>query len=197
MDDVHILIVGATGYIGGSVLSKLLSSQENAVRKCEVSALVREEERAEAMAKLGVTPIIFRDLDDVGHLRRVVSEHDVVIDMAPGYHAVASKALIAGLGDRKKRTGKEVFYIQTDGHPTLATARSLAHTPNREVYAQRTTVIGVVEAGLASGVKTYVIMSPTSYGLGSGIYNQLSIQIPILIRAALKAGRAEVIGEGK
>jgi hypothetical protein len=32
-------------------------------------------------------------------------------------------------------------------------------------------------------------MSPTIYGVGSGLYNKLSIQIPTLIRSALKAGR--------
>jgi len=39
-------------------------------------------------------------------------------------------------------------------------------------------------------------MSPTIYGVGTGLFNKLSIQVPTLIRSAIKAGRSEVLGEG-
>jgi nucleoside-diphosphate-sugar epimerase len=45
-------------------------------------------------------------------------------------------------------------------------------------------------------VHTYLIMSPTIYGLGSGRFNRSSIQLPILIRSALKTGRVSVLGPG-
>lgn len=40
-------------------------------------------------------------------------------------------------------------------------------------------------------------MSPTIYGVGSGKFNKISIQVPGLIRASLKVGQALVIGDGK
>lgn len=40
-------------------------------------------------------------------------------------------------------------------------------------------------------------MSPTIYGIGSGKFNKLSIQIPMLIRLSLKSGQAIVIGDGR
>lgn len=40
-------------------------------------------------------------------------------------------------------------------------------------------------------------MSPTIYGLGRGLFNRLSIQVPTMIRAALKTKQAEVIGDGR
>jgi nucleoside-diphosphate-sugar epimerase len=40
-------------------------------------------------------------------------------------------------------------------------------------------------------------MSPTIYGVGTGLFNKLSIQVPTIIRAALKEGQVDVIGEGK
>jgi nucleoside-diphosphate-sugar epimerase len=40
-------------------------------------------------------------------------------------------------------------------------------------------------------------MSPTIYGVGSGLFNKLSIQVPRMIRAAIKDGFVGVIGEGK
>lgn len=39
-------------------------------------------------------------------------------------------------------------------------------------------------------------MSPTIYGLGSGFFNRLSIQVPTLIRAAIAQGHAAVIETG-
>lgn len=39
-------------------------------------------------------------------------------------------------------------------------------------------------------------MSPTIYGIGSGQFNKLSIQIPTLLRVALKRGQAIVVGPG-
>lgn len=65
-----------------------------------------------------------------------------------------------------------------------------------ETYDQRTTDIAVVKAGLETGVKTYIIMAPTIYGIGTGFFNQLSIQGPAIIRQSVASGYAEVIGEG-
>lgn len=67
----------------------------------------------------------------------------------------------------------------------------------KQPYAQRQTDLTVIETGLKVGVKTYIIMSPLIYGIGTGHFNQQSIQIPTLIRAALKTKQAEVIGNGK
>lgn len=66
----------------------------------------------------------------------------------------------------------------------------------REVYAQRTTDLVTIETGLEQDVKTYLIMSPTIYGLGTGLFNKKSIQLPTIIRTAIKKGQVDVIGEG-
>jgi nucleoside-diphosphate-sugar epimerase len=39
-------------------------------------------------------------------------------------------------------------------------------------------------------------MSPTIYGVGSGGFNKLSIQVPRMMRAAIKDGFVGVLGEG-
>lgn len=54
----------------------------------------------------------------------------------------------------------------------------------------------MIQTGIETGVKTYLIMSPLIYGLGSGHFNRLSIQVPSMIRTALKTKQAEVIGDG-
>lgn len=63
-------------------------------------------------------------------------------------------------------------------------------------FPQRTTDVEVVETGLQEDVKTYTLMSPTIFGLGTGLFNKLSIQVPFFIRGAIEAKRAQVIAEG-
>ena len=67
----------------------------------------------------------------------------------------------------------------------------------KQIYGQRQTDLTVVETGLKVGVKTYIIMSPSIYGIGTGHFNQQSIQEPIMIEAAFKTKQVEVIGSGK
>jgi nucleoside-diphosphate-sugar epimerase len=67
---------------------------------------------------------------------------------------------------------------------------------DREVYAQRTTDIVATETGLEENVNTYLIMSPTIYGLGTGFFNKKSIQLPTIIRTAIKKDHVDVVGDG-
>ncbi len=66
----------------------------------------------------------------------------------------------------------------------------------REAYPQRTAELEAVEEGERNNVKTYVIMSPTIYGFGSGFFKKLSIQIPQAIRTAITTGVSVYIGDG-
>ena len=67
----------------------------------------------------------------------------------------------------------------------------------KQLYGQRQTDLTVIETGLKVGVKTYIIMSPLIYGIGTGHFNQQSIQEPAMIQTAFKTKQAEVIGSGK
>lgn len=60
---------------------------------------------------MGVTPVLFRDLDDSEFLAAAASEHDIVIHTASGFHLGSALALVAGLGARKKATGSLVHYV--------------------------------------------------------------------------------------
>ena len=67
---------------------------------------------------------------------------------------------------------------------------------NLDPYSQRTTDLVAIDTGLEVNVKTYLIMSTTIYGMGNGLFNRSSIQLPSLICAALKTGQVGVIGAG-
>lgn len=62
-------------------------------------------------------------------------------------------------------------------------------------YAQRTTELGVTDAGFALSVNTLVIISPAIYGRGIGICNKSSAQTFFLC-AVLAMKKSAGIGEG-
>lgn len=64
-----------------------------------------------------------------------------------------------------------------------------------EAFGQRTTELGVIDAGLELGVKTLVIMSPIIYGIGTGLFNRVSAHTQYM-KAILKIGHAVVVGAG-
>jgi nucleoside-diphosphate-sugar epimerase len=65
-----------------------------------------------------------------------------------------------------------------------------------ETYEQRTTDLIVVKTGKEMGVRTYIIMAPPVYGQGTGHFNTLSTQIPLLINKAIDAKKAMYVGNG-
>lgn len=218
MTITKVLLTGATGYIGGSILSHLQSSTNQATRQLVISILVRNDHRAEYFSSAGLKVYTIQNLDDLDAIKVAASENDVVIHTASGYHTASARALIEGLGIRKKsKPDADLYYIHTSGTSNLADRPiSQTYTESRvfsdkdsdiykylkqrdtiEPYPQRTTDLVVVEAGEVEGVPTTIIMSPTIYGLGSGKFNRLTIQYPLQMKSAIGSGRAEYVGDGK
>ncbi|KAG2412867.1 hypothetical protein HFD88_010424 [Aspergillus terreus] len=212
-ETTKVLIVGATGYIGGSILAEILHTPDLA--NLSVSALIRRPEQAAALENLGVKPIQFKGLDDLDACRDAASHHDVVINAASASHDSSAKALIEGLSLRKQATGKDTFMIHTSGtsilgdHPYTGTPQAdkiwsdmtdevfQMEKAHPERYGQRVTDVTVVETGQKLDVKTYIVVPPTIYGKGSGPFATLSQQVPNLARFARKLGSAAVVESGK
>ncbi|KAK3935082.1 hypothetical protein QBC46DRAFT_398396 [Diplogelasinospora grovesii] len=217
MAPTKLLVTGATGYMGGSFLAQILASSNPAIKALEISALIRKQEQADLLTAKGVKPILFRSLDDVEDLRKHASEHDFVLNGAVGFHTASAKALIEGLGERRKATGQDVYYIQNSGTSNLGDnpiTRKFTHPEgkvfsdkeniyrymrereDREPYSQRTSDLTVIELGKALGVTTHIIMSPMVYGPGLGFFNTRSIQGPTMVKATIANGAAQYIGDG-
>ncbi|KAK4695871.1 hypothetical protein P7C71_g1958, partial [Lecanoromycetidae sp. Uapishka_2] len=149
MEPWHVLVTGASGYIGGTILTRLMQSRDQQLVDCEVTALVRGEDKTSGTSNLGDQPITGQYHED---------------------HIFSDKEDIYGY--EKMRNEKQP-------------------------YAQRQTDLTVIQEGLETGVKTHIIMSPLIFGLGTGYFHKLSIQVPGIIRAAIKSEQVEVIGDGK
>ncbi|KAH8595061.1 hypothetical protein B0O99DRAFT_741329 [Bisporella sp. PMI_857] len=213
---IKILLTGATGYLGGSVLTSLLQSENPAIKNVKISAIVRSAVQAELLAVLNIRPILISGFEDTEALANAASENDVVINCASGFETGAAESLIIGLGKRKKLTGQDVFMIHTSGTSSIsdrpiskqyiedrsfndATDNIFEYLVERqrlEVYDQRTTDLAVAQRAKETSVKTYTIMAPPIYGSGTGQFNKLSTQIPMLAKVAIEARRSLYIGDG-
>lgn len=187
-----------------------------------ITCLVRGQDRVPKLRDAygsRVDPVVYRDLDDTERTVEIASQHDIVINTTLGFHPESAAALVQGLAKRKQATGKDVWMIHTSGTSNLADqpisgtyvhpegkifndAKDDIYTYEKDrnalfAYPQRTSELGVIDASLELGVNTLVIMSPTIYGRGTGLFNKSSIQVPAFVAAALKAGQAVVPGEGQ
>ncbi|MGH1548856.1 NAD(P)H-binding protein [Leifsonia poae] len=99
-----ILLTGATGFIGSSVLPRLLDEGHSVI------ALVRDAEKAAAVEAVGATALI-GDATDAALVERAARESDGVIHLASAkdVDAVLVPAVLAGLAG----TGKP--FVHTGG----------------------------------------------------------------------------------
>ncbi|OTB06213.1 hypothetical protein M426DRAFT_319281 [Hypoxylon sp. CI-4A] len=216
MAERKVLVTGVTGFIGGTVLTQLLESSDEVIKQYSLSVVVRRHEQAETLRSAGIRTIVIDDLGNAAALKEAASEHDIVMHLAIGFHTTSARALIGGLGERKRKTGSDVHYIHLSGTSNLAILTiSEPNLPVRnfsdldediydyeqqretlEPYAQRTTDVTVVSTGEKLDVKTYIVMAPQVYGQGTGKFNQGSQQLPLLVRNAIQTRRSEFVSPG-
>jgi len=216
MEAPRILITGVTGYIGGTILTTLQNTPYPSLKKAKLSVLVRGESKAASFREKGIEVELIEGAEQLDMLRKIASNYDVIINPAFCFQTDAVNALALGMGDRVKETGKELHFIQTSGTSNMGDRpisgqyyedRIFSDNDDifgyevernaKEPYPQRNTELVITKTGAEVGIKTHIIMSPTIYGIGTGFFNKLSIQIPTLIRSALESGHAEYIADGK
>ncbi|KAK5946562.1 hypothetical protein PMZ80_000705 [Knufia obscura] len=224
MSPTKLLLTGVTGYIGGTILSHLLSSIKSgtidpSLKDIEISVLTRDDSRATYFSStLNLKVHTITSLDDTPAITAAAAQNDIVIQCTSGYHGPSARALIRGLAQRRasqvNHTG--VYYIHTDGTSNLGDKpitrthieprtfsdrdrdiyEYLVRRNATEHYPQRAVSISVVDTGLEASVPTTTIMSPIIYGLGTGHYNRLSIPYIIQMRSAIRDGYACYVGDG-
>ncbi|KAF5327663.1 hypothetical protein D9619_004864 [Psilocybe cf. subviscida] len=203
------------GYIGGSVLARLLERHD--INDYIITALVRSPEKADKLKELGVNAVVGSHSDEA-FMESVASEADVVIATADADDLGAAQATLRGLKRRYEATGKAPIFIHTSGTGVLAddSAGDPASTAQDIVYSDadanqietlpdsrlhRNVDLEIVRADKEG--KTYIVLPSTIYGIATGvlvdrgIQNAHSLQVPAIVRASLIRGRAGMIGQGK
>ncbi|EIW84032.1 NAD(P)-binding protein [Coniophora puteana RWD-64-598 SS2] len=168
----QVFVTGATGYIGGSVLQKVLAHPSAATS--EFTLLVRSPEKARLLEgyiqAVGVdVRVLLGSHSDSDKLEAQAAQSDVIFAMANADDVGACKAILAGMKKRHAETGNPPVLIHTSG------------------------------TGYA---KTYIILPSTIYGLATGplvdhkISNDHSVQVPALIKAGVVRKQGGVVNEG-
>ncbi|MEO3785527.1 NAD-dependent epimerase/dehydratase family protein [Actinocorallia sp. B10E7] len=162
---MNIFLTGATGYIGSGVLSALVQAGHS------VTALVRDEKKAEAVRRDGVTPVV-ADMRDRDVVRRLAVEADAVIATAsPGDETSAAadtdfaEAVLEGLraGGTFVRTGG----LWVHGSGDDITEDTPIDAPGLVAWRQE-----LDERVLAApGIRSLLVEPGIVYGRGGGVPN--------------------------
>jgi uncharacterized protein YbjT (DUF2867 family) len=105
--NLEIFTTGASGFVGGSVATTLVS------RGHQVRGLVRDPAKVDAVAAFGITPV-FGVLENFDLLTQEARSADCVINAASSDHRGAVDAILAGLRD----SGKP--FLHTSGSSVVA-----------------------------------------------------------------------------
>lgn len=179
---MSILLTGATGYIGSSVLPRLLDEGH------AVTALVRDESKAQLVRDAGASAVV-GDATDSALVSRLARESDGVIHLAsaPDVDPVFIGAVLDGLAG----SGKPFVHtggVWTYGSNPDITEDSPAAPPAITAWrgANEAVVLG------AEGVRGSVVVPSIVYGHGKGLARVI-VDAP---RGSGVAPALQLIGDG-
>ncbi|KAI1127903.1 hypothetical protein F5Y10DRAFT_241680 [Nemania abortiva] len=194
----NVLVTGAAGFIGGSVVATLLSGSAHFPAK-NLFAAVRTEEQAQSLQPLGIN-VLQLNLQDEQEVAKAVlqNEIDIVIHTASSIDMRLAIHLIKALGKRREATGKDTYHI----HSSVTTGYSKeCGWPYREVkdgdavyklekelndqFPIRKTNVAITELAKERGVTNFIVGVPFVYGTGAGNWKKLSQNIPATIKASM------------
>lgn len=95
-----ILLTGATGYIGGTVLNQLVRSTEPSIESLTTDVLVRTNGAAEILRKGHgdrIRPILWNGFTDLSFVTDTARNYDIIINAGTGFNADGAKAFVQGL----------------------------------------------------------------------------------------------------
>ncbi|KAG8906512.1 hypothetical protein FRB99_006732 [Tulasnella sp. 403] len=205
-----VYVLGATGYIGGSVLVGF----KQRYPEFSYTATVRNPKDIPALEAVGVK-VIQASHQGVDVIEKIAYGHDIVVNCADADDLPLTTAIIKGLAQRRKdnaadakpilihTSGSGVVSSSADGafHPgvddkiyddnSVEDIKGIAPTqPHRDVDLQ---IFAASEADL---IDAYLIAPSTIYGKGRGPVRNMSVQVNELIRISVRRKQAVVAGEG-
>ncbi|BFZ65227.1 hypothetical protein YB2330_006390 [Saitoella coloradoensis] len=200
-----IFLLGATGYVGGSILAQLLQNKDYTF-----TALVRDQSRADKLkSELGVEPVI-GSFEDLEVLKKAAEESDIVIN-AWSDDLPATKALVEGLKKRGGKGGKPAYLIQVSGTGVLCDhvkgesdeqepfddydIKRIRSLPDEQIHKDVDDYL-FSQNDQPDVLRTIITCPPLIYGKGMGIFNVRSKQIPVITQATLATRKNGTVGKG-
>ncbi|KAJ6520903.1 hypothetical protein DFH09DRAFT_225596 [Mycena vulgaris] len=215
MPQTNIFITGATGYIGGTVLSLLLDHKDAA--HFDITALVRSAENAEKLKAATGIAVVVGSHSDLEVVESLASKASVIFSMADCDDLELAKAQLRGAKKRYEATGMQSEFIHISGTGCLADDSFGMYGPKEIIddidseriaalpisQAHRNVDMELVEADKQGYVKTYIVVPGTIHGIAAGKVADSGAQKTrnklFGLFAHLAFGRKEafIFGEGK
>ncbi|TVY81910.1 hypothetical protein LSUE1_G003720 [Lachnellula suecica] len=203
MSSQKVLITGATGYIGGSVLGSVVQ----AFPDLQITALLRSLSE-EFTTRYPRVKIVIGDFDSSDVIAKASSEAGIVLQLGPDHRGCA-EAILSGLSKRTEPS----FFLHLTGTGCISDVaqQEWAGKKNPEVWNDITNIDEIYNLPKealhreidrlvtdASGdlVKTLSIVPPDIYGQGTGIGKRTTFLIPEYIKIVMERKEAFYLGEG-
>ncbi|KAI0881295.1 NAD(P)-binding protein [Annulohypoxylon maeteangense] len=172
----NILITGAAGYVGGSVLAEFISRTKSPIKAANLHAAVRTEEQVKALSKLGVN-VIQLDLSDEASVITAVLQNEIDIAIHTASSADSSLSSITTLFSED---GGWTYGEVKDSDPIYEKDKQIGRS-----HPARATNLLVIEQAKELGVTSFIVPVPPTYGRGTGEWRKLSVNIPAYVRVSI------------
>lgn len=191
---MNVFIVGATGYIGGS-LAEFLGKNGH-----QITGLARSEAKAAALREIGVLPIM-GGFEDSDVLRLGAASADATINVSDSDDMGVVETLIgamAGSGKALIHTSGSSIVVDDAMGATAGTEvieDDFPFTPMDHRLPRIAVDRAVRSAGISMGMRTAVICPTMVYGRGRGPKKD-SDQIPKIAKKSRERGAGVYVGKG-
>ncbi|KAJ6559545.1 NAD-P-binding protein [Mycena capillaripes] len=203
------------GYVGGSILSRLLERRDE---NLNLNALVRSVEKAEKLRALDVRlNIIIGSHNDAELVERITSEADVVFSLADCDDLEAAESILRGLKKRFAITGIKPILIHMSGTGCLGDAAKGMFSSSTiyndtdiaqietlpETQPHRNVDLAIIEADTQGYLDSYIVIPGLFFGTPRGILVDARVQNPTnlaltaYIKASFDRRAAGIVGPGK
>jgi len=208
-----ILITGATGYVGGTVLSQLLANKAQSIKDLTFDLLIRDDTQALKLKEAygsRINTIKWPGLEDTAFIEDTASDYDIILNTGSGFIPEGAIAFVNGLA-RRVKAGKPAPWMLNISGCTNLSDRPLTQPPQavrewndeednaeilkfmkaldeKEPYSQRAAEVGVLETAAASGVQAVSVNTPLIFGEGTGQFNKQGIVLPLVMMYVIQHG---------
>ncbi|KAH9945026.1 uncharacterized protein BXZ73DRAFT_73254 [Epithele typhae] len=215
---IPTLVLGATGYVGGAVLTRFLADS-SIMDHLEITIYIRSAEKAKVFEEQFAIKAAVGEYDDYEKIEKLAEEFSIVVTVGSDVEKSIFEALIRGMKTHRDKTGERPISIHTTGTACLV---DFAHFMGISVSEQITSDLDAdalekipphaphravdllfLDADKAGYIRNLFVIPPTIFGrltgplADAGLCMLHSQQIPALVRAAVERGRVAMVGNGE